>query len=205
MLSLRRVVAGLPGHKALRPDTFSGSPRAGCVRLRGVGRLDAARARLLTGALKAKAPQPGEGRHAETVTGTVRRVDDLSTFTHYCTVMRRFWLSLLMVIALASGGVANAMVMANCPMLAQDMAQPVMAEGHDCCPDAAPRAPDEQPAKKMGDCAMAQACRTGPAMTPAVEAAPLIVSLIVVREPFMSDKSLVSRTPDEFWRPPRTI
>ena len=134
--------------------------------MRGVGRPDATRARLLTGALKAKAPQPGEGRHAETVTGTVRRVDDLSTFTHYCTVMRRFWLSLLMVIALASGGVANAMVMADCPMLAQASANEAMSAGHDCCPDDTPAAPDEQPAKKMGDCAMAQACRAGPAMTP---------------------------------------
>ncbi|MBL8538619.1 MAG: hypothetical protein JNM59_14540 [Hyphomonadaceae bacterium] len=79
---------------------------------------------------------------------------------------RRFWLSLLMVIALASGGVANAMVTANCPMLAQDVAEPAMGEGHDCRPDDTPAAPDEQPAKKMGDCAMAQACRSEPAVAP---------------------------------------
>ncbi len=115
--------------------------------------------------------------------------------------MRRFWLSLLMVIALASGGVANAMVMADCPMLAQAQ----MGAGHDCCPDGAPAAPDEQPAKQMGDCAMAQACRAGPAVTPSVEPVSFIDSAIVVREPVMSDKSLISRAPDEFWRPPRTI
>ncbi|MCL4716329.1 MAG: hypothetical protein KJZ75_15580 [Hyphomonadaceae bacterium] len=132
---------------------------------------------------------------------TLRRVDDVSTFAHYGGVMRRFWLSLLMVIALASGGVANAMVMADCPMLAQAQ----MGAGHDCCPDGAPAAPDEQPAKQMGDCAMAQACRAGPAVTPSVEPVSFIDSAIVVREPVMSDKSLISRAPDEFWRPPRTI
>ena len=119
--------------------------------------------------------------------------------------MRRLWLSLLMVIALASGGVANAMVMADCPMLAQASAQHEMGAGHDCCPDEAPAAPDEQPAKKMGDCAMAQACRAGPAMAPSIEPVSFIVTAIVVREPVMSDKSMISRAPDEFWRPPRTI
>lgn len=116
--------------------------------------------------------------------------------------MRRFWLSLLMVIALASGGVANAMVMANCPMAAQASAQPAMSAGHDCCPD---EVPADQPAKQMGDCAMAQACRAGPALTPSVEPVSFIVSAIVLREPVMSDKSMISRAPDEFWRPPRTI
>ena len=135
----------------------------------------------------------------------VRRVDDVSTFAHYAGVMRRFWLSLLMVIALASGGVANAMVMADCPMLAQASAQPEMGAGHDCCPEDAPAAPDEQPSKQMGDCAMAQACRAGPAMAPTIEPVSLIVSAIVVREPVMTDKGLISRAPDEFWRPPRTI
>ena len=123
----------------------------------------------------------------------------------YDGAMRKLGLSLLMVIALASGGVANAMVMADCPMLAQASAQPEMGAGHDCCPDDAPAAPDQQPAKKMGDCAMAQACRAGPALAPSVEPVSLIVSAIVVREPVMSDKSLISRAPDEFWRPPRTI
>ena len=118
--------------------------------------------------------------------------------------MRRLWLSLLMVIALASGGVANAVVMADCPMLAQASAQPEMG-GHDCCPDDAPAAPDQQPAKKMSDCAMAQACRAGPAMAPSIEPVSFIVTAIVVREPVMSDKSMISRAPDEFWRPPRTI
>jgi hypothetical protein len=136
---------------------------------------------------------------------TVRRVDDVSTIAHYAGVMRRFWLSLLMVIALASGGVANAMVMADCPMLAQVSAQPEMGAGHDCCPDDAPAAPDDQPAKKMGDCAMAQACRVAPALTPSIEPVSFIVTAIVVREPVMSDKSMISRAPDEFWRPPRTI
>lgn len=135
----------------------------------------------------------------------VRRVDDVSTFAHYGGVMRRFWLSLLMVIALASGGVANAMVIADCPMLAQASGEPEMTAGHDCCPDDAPAAPDEQPAKQMGDCAMAQACRAGPALTPSVEPVSFVVSTIVVREPVMSDKSMISRAPDEFWRPPRTI
>ena len=119
--------------------------------------------------------------------------------------MRRLWLSLLMVIALASGGVANAMVMADCPMLAQASAQHEMGAGHDCCPDDAPAAPDEQPAKKMGDCAMAQACRAGPAMAPAIEPVSFIFTAIVVREPGMCDKSRIPRSPDEFWRPPRTI
>lgn len=139
------------------------------------------------------------------ISRTMRRVDDVSTFAHYRGVMRRFWLSLLMVIALASGGVANAMVMADCPMLAQASAQPAMSAGHDCCPDDAPASPDDQPAKQMGDCAMAQACRAGPAVAPTIEPVSLIVSAIVVREPVMSDKGLISRAPDEFWRPPRTI
>ena len=136
---------------------------------------------------------------------TVRRVDDVSIIAHYDGVMRRFWLSLLMVIALASGGVAKAVVMADCPMLALASAQAEMGAGHDCCPDDAPAAPDNQPAKKMGDCAMAQACRAGPAMAPSVEPVSFVVTAIVVREPVMSDKGLISRAPDEFWRPPRTI
>jgi hypothetical protein len=113
-----------------------------------------------------------------------------------------------MVIALASGGVANAMVMADCPMLAQASAQsamsPGMSNGHDCCPDDAPAAPADQPAKKMSDCAMAQACRAGPAVTPTIEPVSYIVSFFVVREPLLPDKSVASRAPDEFWRPPRT-
>lgn len=147
----------------------------------------------------------GSAQGSILVPWALRRVDDVSTFAHYVGVMRRFWLSLLMVIALASGGVANAMVMADCPMLTQASAQPEMSAGHDCCPDDAPAAPDEQPAKQMGDCAMAQACRAGPALTPSVEPVSFIVSTIVVREPVMSDKSMISRAPDEFWRPPRTI
>ena len=39
--------------------------------------------------------------------------------------------------------VAQAMVMADCPMLAQASAQPEMGAGHDCCPDDAPAAPTE--------------------------------------------------------------
>lgn len=134
----------------------------------------------------------------------MRRVDEVSTFAHYNGVMRRFCLSLLMVIALASGGVANAIVMADCPMLAQAWAQSVVSPGHDCCPDA-PAAPDDQPTKQMGDCAMGQACRAGPAVAPTIEPVSLIVSMVVVREPLMSDTGIVSRAPDEFWRPPRTI
>lgn len=118
--------------------------------------------------------------------------------------MRRFWPSLVVVVALASGGIANAMVMADCPML-ERVADAAMSGEHACCPDDTPAAPSEQPAKQMGDCAMGQACRAGPAMAPTIEPVSIVLQAIVARDSVVSDTGAASRAPDAFWRPPRTI
>lgn len=118
--------------------------------------------------------------------------------------MRQVWLSALMVIALAASGVANAMSFADCPMLAA-AAEQASASAHDCCPDQAPSAPDEQPADKMAGCFAGQACRTAPALTPALAHIRVAQPVLRTQTLLVSDPDLASRAPDGLWRPPRTI
>lgn len=111
------------------------------------------------------------------------------------------WLSLLMVIALGFGGVANAMVRADCPMLAAAEAQ---AASHDCCPDSEPAAPGDQPAKQMDGCAMAVACRAGPALAPVNEPVAVPVRVVALRLAPPLGAPPPASDPSDFWRPPRT-
>jgi hypothetical protein len=115
--------------------------------------------------------------------------------------MSRLWLSVLMVIALGFGGVANAMVRADCPMLA---AAEDGAFNHDCCPDNAPAAPGDQPSKQMSDCAMAMACRAGPAVAPVEARASAPATPSALRVAPVLEQRFPSTAPDDFWRPPRT-
>lgn len=122
----------------------------------------------------------------------------------YDGAMRQLGLSMLMVIALAVSGVANAMSFADCPM-ASAQAAGAAVPGHDCCPDGAPGAPGDETPTKMTGCFVGQACRTAPALVP--KAAPLRVSAppLQARLTLEWDPVLASRAPDAFWRPPRTI
>lgn len=132
------------------------------------------------------------------------RVDELATCNHYTIRMRRLWLSVVMVIAFATGGVADALAWTDCPMLGRG-AEQLTVSGHECCPDeGGSSAPDEQPSK-MGGCVMGPGCRTAPAMTPTVEPIRTALPLPKSSGEIVSDTSVASRAPEEFWRPPRTI
>jgi hypothetical protein len=117
--------------------------------------------------------------------------------------MRQFGLSMLMVIALAASGVANAMSYVDCPMLAVAAGQ-VSASSHDCCPEGAPATPSDEAPAKMTGCLVGQACRSAPAITPSLAPLRVAAPALQTKVALITDPALASRAPDAFWRPPRT-
>lgn len=116
--------------------------------------------------------------------------------------MRRFWLTILLTVALAGGGFANALAAQACPMQA---AATAMA-AHDCCPDGPQKqSPANDTSKKMPGCFVGQACRSAPAVAPTL--APLRISAIEIplTRPLLAYSAPASGPLQDFWRPPRSI
>jgi hypothetical protein len=128
----------------------------------------------------------------------------------YDGAMRKLGLSLLMVIALAVSGVANAMSAADCPMASAQVGSAQMGASaldgqHDCCPDRAPAGPGDEAPAKMPGCFVGQACRTATALAPDAGPLPAIAPGLGAKLVFELDPVFGSRSPDAFWRPPRTV
>jgi hypothetical protein len=115
--------------------------------------------------------------------------------------MHRFWLTILMALALATGGFANAQMAFACPM------QTTTVAVHDCCPDGSThkQSPSDDGSKKMSGCFVGQACRSAPAVAPTM--APLRVSAIGIRmtRPLLDYSAPASGPLQELFRPPRSI
>lgn len=120
--------------------------------------------------------------------------------------MRRLWLTILLTVAVAAGGFANALAAQACPMQSAPHAQ--MA-AHDCCPDGAGKQDDGQSQdhhqKSMAGCVLGQPCRTAPANTPSMAPIALSTAAIKVSQPPLGDVAQPGLTGTEFWRPPRTV
>lgn len=116
-------------------------------------------------------------------------------------LMRRTWLTLLTVFALAASGASAAMAADACPML---QAAAVQAQ-HDCCPDQGGDKNQPQQQHDMDGCAMGMACRTAPAVAPSVAPVALANATILVSAPILSEPAKLSGPLQELFRPPRTI
>ena len=119
--------------------------------------------------------------------------------------MRRFWLAILLAVAIAAGSVANAVAAQACPMQATAQAQ---IATHDCCPDGAGKQDDgrdQDHQKSMAGCIIGQLCRTAPAISPS--AAPLVLNApaLWVAQPITGDAGVAQTRISDFWRPPRSV
>lgn len=128
----------------------------------------------------------------------------------YDGAMRKLGLSLLMVIALAVSGVANAMSAADCPMASAQVGSAQMGASaldgqHDCCPDRAPEAPGDEAPAKMTGCFVGQACRTAPAVTPSFAPIAFPNATILVSAPAAFEPADLSGPLQQLFRPPRSI
>lgn len=114
--------------------------------------------------------------------------------------MRRFWLSVLLTIALGVGNVAGASAAQDCPM------QRAAAASHDCCPDdAGSNAPNGPEKPDIGACVLGMACRPAPAITPAVTPVLAAAAALDVSQPNLGDAAPPSGPLQELFRPPRSI
>lgn len=128
-------------------------------------------------------------------------VDAMLSFLHHLRIMRRIWLTLLVVLSLAVGGVASASTAQNCPFKSAPVAR------HDCCPDGAMKKASDSPnhSKKLADCQLGQACRGSVALAvslPILESVPTEGANPAPVVVIVQQASTVSFT---FWRPPRTV
>jgi hypothetical protein len=107
---------------------------------------------------------------------------------------------LLLVFALAFGGVANAWAAQDCPYKDAPSA-------HGCCPDGA--APDngqsEKGSKSAVDCKLGQACRSAPATAPNLPSVDRPVFAIEPASVVLAAGPLPASPPFSLWRPPRTV
>mgnify|MGYP000884496628 CR=1 FL=1 len=133
-------------------------------------------------------------------------VDETHRFRHCISIMRRFWLTLLMFVALTASGFASAVAAQSCPFLND------RAPMHDCdsmrMNDSNGSTQDQTPARnpeKMAVCYLGQACRSVPVVAPALE--PLRVSFGVILQPRLLIDAPAPATGSvrDFWRPPRSI
>ena len=114
--------------------------------------------------------------------------------------MRGLWLTLLTAVALAASGVSAAMAAEACPMM---QAQAAQAQ-HDCCPDEGDK---NQPVEQHGmdGCMMGMACRTAPAVAPALAPISLPNATILMSSPSLREPAELSGPLQQLFRPPRTI
>jgi hypothetical protein len=107
---------------------------------------------------------------------------------------------LLLVFALAFGGVANAWAAQDCPYTQAPSA-------HGCCPDGA--APDNGRSEKGStsgfDCKLGQACRSAPATGPILASVDRPVFAIEPASVVFATGALLATPPFSLWRPHRTV
>jgi hypothetical protein len=128
-------------------------------------------------------------------------VDAMLSFLQYLEIMRRIWLTLLVVFSLAVGGVASASAAQTCPFKSAPVAK------HDCCPvDAMKKSPGSpHNSKKLTDCQLGQSCRGSFAVPVSV---PILESVLidgVNPAPVFADVRHISTVSFAFWRPPRIV
>jgi hypothetical protein len=119
--------------------------------------------------------------------------------------MRRFWLTILLTIALGVGSVANAAAAHHCPMQQAGSMEQAVVMAHDGCMDGAPGAPGAPDQRDMDDCVMGMACRTAPTLQLSVPLVVLRAIGVRLTQPIETEAPPPSGPLQDLFRPPRTI